>query len=409
MKIPPPTLRHIFPVACGLAILYAAPARSADAPRVFLLDAKHMSQTREKVRAGDPHLAPALEQLKQDADAALPVGPFSVMHKKLTPPSGDKHDYMTFAPYWWPDPSKPDGLPYIRRDGETNFALTTISDRSELDRMVDNVETLALAYYFTGDEKYAARAGTLLRAWFIDPATRMNPHFKYAQAIRGVNTGRGIGLIEGSVLPRFIDALGLLADSKSFTLEDDQALQRWFDQLLRWMLDTEQGRDEDQQKNNHGTFYDVQVASYALYLGQPEVARKVLEAARERRIAVQIEPDGQQPLELARTKAWGYSVGNLRGLMHLATLGERAGIDLWQYKTPDGRSIRAAVEFLVPFSLDQQKWPYQQITTFSPERLHPLLREAAAKYPDAPFAKRAEKLPLDKTDRENLAVHPFDS
>ena len=132
MKMPPPTLRYIFLVACGLAFLYTAPARSADLPRVFLLNPEHISQTREQVRVGDPRFVPALEQLKHDADASLIVGPFSVMHKKLTPPSGDKHDYMSFAPYWWPDPSTPDGLPYIRRDGEHNRAdqgLRSTGDR----------------------------------------------------------------------------------------------------------------------------------------------------------------------------------------------------------------------------------------------------------------------------------------
>ena len=268
--------------------------------------------------------------------------------------------------------------------------------------MMDAVETLSTAYYFTGDEKYAARAYTLLRAWFIEPATRMNPNFQFAQAIRGINTGRGIGLIDAHGFTRVVDAVGLLADSKSLSSEDDQALHKWFGQFLHWMRHTEYGRDEDLKENNHGTYYDVQVASYALYLGQPEVARKVLDAARERRIAVQIEPDGRQPLELVRTNAWGYSMANLRGLMKLATLGERVGVDLWQYKTQDGRCIRAAVEFMAPFSLDGQKWPYQQIGGFSPKALHPLLRQAAAKYPDAPFAERMTKLPLDPTDRANL-------
>jgi hypothetical protein len=268
--------------------------------------------------------------------------------------------------------------------------------------MVDTVETLALASYFTGDEKYAAHARKLLRAWFIDADTRMNPSFQFAQAVRGRDSGRGLGLIESQCLPRLVDAVGLLAESKTWTPDDDRELRRWFDQFLKWMLETEMGRDEDDAKNNHGTYYDVQVASYAFYLNRPELARKVLETARSKRIALQIEPDGSQPLELERTNAWGYSCGNLHGLMKLAALGEHADVDLWNYQTDDGRSIRAAIEFLVPYGLDHKKWPYQQIGGFAADRLHPLLRDAAAKYPKAAFAARIKKLPLKSNDRENL-------
>jgi Alginate lyase len=389
-------------IACALAILIPATARSAAPPRTFILDPAKIARKREDIRANDPRLAPALEKLKRAADAALTVGPFSVVHKKVTPPSGDKHDYMSYAPYWWPDRDKPGGLPYIRRDGEHSPDVQESSDRAELGRMIDSVETLALAYYFTGDEKYAEHARTLMRAWFIDPATRMNPSFEFAQAIRGRNTGRCYGLIDSHAFTRLIDAVGLLAESKAWTPDDDRALHAWFDKFLHWMLDTEMGRDEASRKNNHGTYYDVQVADYALFLGQPELARKVLNEARAKRIAQQIEPDGRQPLELARTKSWGYSLANLRGLMKLATLGDRVGIDLWHYQTDDGRSIRAAVEFLAPFSLDQKAWPYQQIEGFSPKLLYPLLRQAAEKYPDASFSSRASRLSLSPSDRENL-------
>jgi hypothetical protein len=387
----------------AVLLLSAATVLAAPAPpRTFILDASKLTRTREAVRKGDKRLAPALAKLKREADAALTAGPFSVMHKDATPPSGDKHDYMTYAPYWWPDPKKPDGLPYIRRDGETNPEINKVSDRNQLNQMVESVETLSLAYYFTGDEKYAERACTLIRTWFIEPATRMNPSFQFAQSVRGRDTGRGFGLIESHPLTGVVDSVGLLAESKAWTQADEKALRAWFEKFLDWMLNTEMGRDEAASENNHGTYYDVQVAGFALFLEKPDLARKVLEDARAKRIAVQVEPDGRQPLELVRTRAWSYSVANLRGLMKLATLSDHVDVDLWGYRTKDGRSIQAAIEYLVPFSLDGKKWPHQQIRDFPADALHPLLRQAAVHYPSATFSARAPKLPLKRSDRENL-------
>jgi hypothetical protein len=201
-------------------------------PRVFLLEAGHLRMVREKMRGGDTHWAPALARLQEDAREALSAGPFSVVHKKIMPPSGDPHDYMSQAPYFWPNPGASNGLPYIRRDGEHNPDINKISDHRTLFEMSGAVETLALACYFTGDEAYAAKAKALLAAWFFDPATCMNPNMQYAQAILGVNTGRGIGLIEGRALAPVVDAVGLLAGSKAWTAEDQRQMQRWYAQFL---------------------------------------------------------------------------------------------------------------------------------------------------------------------------------
>ena len=155
----------------------------------------------------------------------------------------------------------------------------------------------------------------LLRAFFLDPATRMNPNLEYAQFIPGVNTGRGIGLIETRGLTRVVDAIGLLAGSKALTSEDERGLHDWFGKFLQWMLDSKNGREEAAAKNNHGTYYDVAGGFVRAVCRQKDLARQVLEQAKQKGIATQIEPDGRQPLELARTKAWSYSNGNLDGLM----------------------------------------------------------------------------------------------
>src|SRR6266581_5065003 len=397
-------------VAVGSALISKAQQSSKTTPmdralRVWLLDAKQLETARQRIREGDKNLAPARARLEREAQTALKQGPFSIVNKDVVPPSGDKHDYMSQAPYFWPDPRSANGLPYIRRDGERNPEINKITDHRSLDQVESSVETLALAYYFKGDERYAARAAELLRAFFLDPATRMNPHLQYAQFIPGVNTGRGIGLIETRGLTQVVDAIGLLAGSKALTETDRRGLQEWFGEFLQWMLESQNGREEAAAKNNHGTYYDLQVASFSLFTGKKDLAIRVLQDARQKRIATQIEPDGRQPLELARTKAWSYSVGNLDGLMLLARLGESVGVDLWNYKTPDGRSIRLALDYLVPFAFGQQKWAYQQLGEWPPQMLFPLMRRAEAKYQDPQFRALMVKIPrVDSADRSNLLL-----
>jgi hypothetical protein len=268
--------------------------------------------------------------------------------------------------------------------------------------MSDTVETLSLAFYFTGKELYAERAVKLIRTWFLDPATRMNPNFEFAQGIPGINTGRGIGLIESRGLTRVVDAAGLIAGSKAWTEPDQRGLEEWFSKFLQWMRESRKGRAESAGKNNHGTYYDMQVTSFALFIGEENFAKQILETAKKKRIALQVQPDGRQPLELARTNAWGYSVGNLSGLMSLADLGECVGVGLWNFQTEDGRSIRKALDYLAPFALDGSEWPYHS-SRVSRESLISLVRRAAPHYHDAPFQAMLSKLPeASPEDRAHL-------
>ena len=380
-----------------------AQVASPSPPRVFVLDGKHLLATRQRIRNGDKSLEPALAQLRRDVQKALSTASQSVVNKDAAPPSGDKHDYMSQAPYFWPNPKTADHLPYIRRDGERNPEINKFPDHQSMDKMVSAVETLALAYYFDNDEASATRAAQLLRAWFSDSATRMNPNLQYAQAIPGVNTGRGIGLIETRGLTRVVDAIGLLAGSKAWSESDQRNLEDWFSKFLQWMLDSKNGREEAAAKNNHGTYYDLQVSSFALFVGKKDLAARILETAKEKRMARQIEPDGRQPLELVRTKAWSYSVGNLDGLTLLANIGERVGVDLWSYRTADGRSIRRAFDYLAPFAFGEKKWPDQQIGEWQPHILFPIIRRAAARHQDQQYRALMKKVPdVQATDRSNL-------
>jgi hypothetical protein len=317
------------------------------------------------------------------------------MDKPQIPPSGDKHDYLSQATYYWPDPSKPGGLPYIQRDGQRNPEIDAIPDAGNLARLVSRARTLALAYYFSGDERYAERAAWLLRTWFLDPAKRMNPNLNYGQYTPGRNTGRGIGLIDSRGLNSIGDDLGLLADSASWSEADQQGMDAWFRQYLDWLQTSKNGRDESKEQNNHGSYYNTQVLAIALFLDQNDLARQVAEK-NAGRIAAQVEPDGKQPLELRRTRAWSYSLFNLEALFDLAALGERAGVDLWSATSAEGRSPRAALDFLVPYALAPETWPYQQLTPWSHTDLIPLLLQAAAKYQEPAYLEVARQLAGDK-------------
>lgn len=367
-----------------------ATAESA-APRVFSLPPVALERLRSETMAGKQD-NPAIEKLRKDAAAELQQPPLSVTDKSIDPPSGDKHDYLSLAPYWWPDPSKPDGLPYIRRDGETNPEIQRLSDHRNFDKLMNSAHTLALAYFFFGDETCAAHATRLLRAWFLDSATRMNPNLQFAQGIRGRNTGRGIGLIETRGIYRVVDAVGLLAGSKAWTPADQNGIEDWCAQFLDWMLHSENGKAEAAAKNNHGTYYDVQIVSLALFTGNREVAKRTLDAVPAKRIGVQIELDGRQPLELARTKSLGYSTMNLAGLFELALLGENAGVDLWNFQPSDGRGIRKALDYLLPFVGGREKWPYQQIAAYKASEIAPLLIVAGSRFKDRRYSDIAVRI-----------------
>jgi hypothetical protein len=354
----------------SLTLVLLAPLCAEDLPRVFLLDAKVVRE-----RRADPGLTAAAHA---GADKAMTRGPFSVTQKATLPPSGDKHDYMSQAPYYWPDPAKPNGLPYLRKDGQRNPEVAGLTDHANMDRVAEDSESLALAWYFSGDEKYAARAALLLRTWFLDEATRMNPNLNFGQAIPGVNDGRGIGIIESRGLTAVVDAVGLLAGSKNWSDADRQGMERWFGSYLKWLQESKNGRDEANSKNNHGTYYDLQIADFALFTHQEALAKRALTESRSKRIAAQIAPDGRQPLETERTRGISYSMMNLSGLTSLAALGDRVGVDFWSYRTKDGRSIGQAIEWLAPYVSGQKKWPYKQIAPYDAAEFVTCLLRAAA-------------------------------
>ena len=367
-------IRRLFLLLATTALFAAEPSRPFFGARPGAL------QKAKAAAPSDESVAKALKKLITDADKALAVTPPSVMQKSKVPPSGDKHDYMSIAPYYWPNPATKDGLPYVRKDGKVNpeSREEAANDTLRARLVGTTVETLALGYYFTGEEKYAEHAAKVLRTWFLEPATKMTPHFRFAQAIPGVNDGRGTGILEARGLADAADAAILLVGSKHWSAADQQALLAWGVVYFEWLTTSKNGLDERAAKNNHGTWYDVQAAKWALVLGRKDQAKEICAEAASRRIGVQIQPDGKQPLELVRTASFSYSCFNLRALSALAGLGEHAGVDLWKHRSADGRSLVAALDFLVPYlGKNPKPWTMQQIHESNDDDVLPVLRAAA--------------------------------
>ncbi|RIV19511.1 hypothetical protein DYU11_25525 [Fibrisoma montanum] len=355
-------------------------AQSGQEPATFLLDGAVLKANKEKIRQGDPAMVAARQSLLSTADQILTKPAHSVVEKSKTPPSGDKHDYMSVGPYWWPDPTKPNGLPYIRKDGQVNPERMAIQDNAYLNELCSQVQTLAVAYYFSDNETYARRATDLLRGWFLNPQTRMNPNLNYGQAIPGITDGRGIGLIDTRGLAEVVDAVQLLKSSKTWPQNDQVALQAWFRQFLNWMLTSPVGKDEEDEHNNHGTYYDFQTLAFALFVDDKPLARQIIEKKTYGRIQSQLKADGSQPHELARTLSWNYSVMNLKGFFGLAALAEKVNIDLWNYETPDGKSIKKAYLWLLPYAENQKPWEHKQIKELHREEFWPVVAVAETKY-----------------------------
>jgi pectin methylesterase-like acyl-CoA thioesterase len=368
-------------------------ARPLPAPRVFTTRTELLRYSKETL----PRDHPALIALVRAADSLKTVGPFTVTSKTRVPPSGDKRDYVSYGPYWWPDTTRPGGLPYVRRDGVVNTELRRESDVLRWYAMVDAVETLAHAYYFTDREEYAARAALLLRTWFVDSATRMNPHLQYGQAIPGVTEGRGIGIIDTRDIGRLTDAISIIDLSPSWRAPDQKAIDAWMRAYLDWLLTSEHGRDEADEMNNHGTWYDVQVVALALFTGDTALARRTAEDSRTRRIGPQIDSAGRQPLELARTRSLHYSVENLEAMTRLAEMARAVGVDLWNWHDTDNAGISEAIRFVAPYADPAKRWPGAQITAEAPDLFVPLLQRARHASRDTMAAVHLSAIPRSVT------------
>ena len=336
-------------------------------PRTILADPYSLSKMKELVRKNDPIMKDYLGTVINKSNSFLIEKPTSVMEKTQLPPSRNKHDFYSLAAYEWPNPDTPNGLPYVSRDGKVNPEIYTILDRTYLNDMIYRVKTLAIAYYFTDNATYSSKAQELLRVWFLDKDTYMNPNLDYAEIEKGKGRLNPSGIMEGYNLPQLTDAIALLQLSPKWSEEVQLGMQEWFDKYLDWLLNSHSGTIEGKRMNNHGTYYHMQVASIALYLNKTDFTKELLTSMMQnissapyedfsKLIGVRINPDGSQPFELKRSASLHYSVYNLLGLFLLANLGDKIGIDLWNHEA-QGAGLKKALDFILPYELEKKPWP----------------------------------------------------
>jgi len=348
-----------------LAHLTACKGQITALNSIMVIELQELDQKKAALLRNESTAVESYKALIATSDSILEYDAFSVVNKLGMPPSGDKHDYMTIGPYWWPNPETSDGLPYIRRDGEINpETRNNFTDYVELESFVNALKVLTEAFYITKNAAYATKAKVLISAWFLDDATKMNPNINFGQSIPGNSDGRKFGIIEFGRIITVLKCLELLKHRKQLDAEIEQGMAAWLSEYTYWLENSQKGKDAANAKNNHGTHYDAQLLSILIYLGRIEKVRKHLATVTVPRIFSQIEPDGSQPRELARTKSFSYSVMNLHGLLYLARMGQKVGVDLWRVESKDGRSIKKAFEYIVPYLTNEKSWKHSQITNY---------------------------------------------
>jgi hypothetical protein len=296
------------------------------------------------------------EEIIKRADLALKEKPITITDSLCSRSAGGKHDFYSEADYSWPDPSNPGG-PYINRDGMTYPGIFT-GHRKAMIRFSQIIGSLASAYKVTGDEKYVQSALIHLKAWFADTATMMNPSLQYGQAIIGKNTGRGIGIIDTIHLMEVAQGILVMENAGCVDKKLLEAIKSWFSEYINWLLTHRFGNDEMNTKNNHSTCWVMQVASFARLTGNDKVLDMCRKRYEEILLPNQMATDGSFPLELNRTKPYGYSLFNLDAMTMACLILSDNNNDLVNFQLPDGRSLKKGIEFIYPFVKDKGKWSY---------------------------------------------------
>jgi hypothetical protein len=350
-------------------------------------------------------------QVLKEAAWAMQQKPITVTASSSPHSAGGKHDFFSEGDYWWPNPANPNG-PYVTRDGETN-PDNFVAHRKAMIRFSEIVGALASAFQITGDEKYVKQALVHLRAWFVNQETLMNPNLAYAQAVRNLYPGRSWGIIDSIHLMEVAQGVLVMQKAQSFSKADLKVIKKWFADYILWLNTSKNGIAEKNAKNNHGTTWAMQVASFAkLVDDQP-----MLDSLRVRFKTVflpnQMAADGSFPLELARTKPYGYAIFNLDAMVMLCQLLSATNDNLWTYQTPDGKSIKKGIEYLYPYIVDKTKWPLKPDVMYGEfwPVAQPFLVFGANYFGQSAWFNTWKKLDLKPTNEEvvrNLPIrHPI--
>jgi hypothetical protein len=341
------------------------------------------------------------------AETYLHELPRTIVSATAARSAGGPHDYFSEADYFWPNPENPSG-PYINRDGQSNPGNFN-NHRLLLIRLSIQMPALAAAWMLTKRTDFAEHAVAHLRAWFIEPATRMNPNLQYAQAVHGVATGRSWGIIDTLHLVEVARAAIVLREGGVLTGADWQGVTHWFAEYLDWMQNSEPGRKERDAKNNHGSCWLLQAAEFALLAGKDDLLPEFRDRFKSILIPTQLAANGSFPLELARTKPYGYSLFNLDALGMVAQVLSNGSDNLWEFALPDGRGLAVCFRFMMPFIKNKRSWPYRHDVQYFddlPVR-QPSLLFAGLAYRNSDYLDLWKRLDPDPRVPEVIRNHPI--
>lgn len=311
-------------------------------------------------KAGDGYsLVARTDRARIIAAAAryLKLRPHTITSFPSSRSPGGLHDYFSQADYFWPNPKDPGGK-YINRDGQSNPANFN-DHRKAMIALSVQMPALTAAWLLTGDRRYGQLAGDHLRAWFIDPNTRMNPNLEYSQGVHGVSTGRSYGIIDTLHLVEVARAASII-DSTVLTTTEQQTLQDWFGAYLHWMKTSEKGIAERNTINNHAICWALQASEFARLIDDQDTREEVRTQYETLFVPDQMAINGSFPRELTRTKPYSYSIFNFDMLATLCQSLEGNGSNLYAFALPDGRGICKAAAFLHPYLQNKATWPYKQ-------------------------------------------------
>ena len=356
---------------------------------------------------------PEIEKPRILAKAAVYLGeePLTVTAYPAERSEGGLHDFYSEGDYWWPDPENPDG-PYIRRDGMTN-PDNFVAHRRAMVRLGEIIGTMASAWIITGDTRYAESANRHLRAWFVEPETRMNPSLLYGQAIKGKVSGRSIGIIDTIHLAEVARGAKILGEAGALPDNDYAQIKSWFTDYLDWLTTHPYGVQEQHHPNNHGVCWSMQVAAFADLVGRTDELQWIRKQFKTVYLAEMMDANGGFPKELARTKPYGYSLFVLDAMAMVAQIASTPDDRLWTFELPDGRGMARGLEFLFPFVQDKSAWPYGEDVLYWddwPVR-HPSLLFGGLNLDRPEYIQTWELLEADPTTPEvirNLPIrHPL--
>jgi hypothetical protein len=292
----------------------------------------------------------------EKAERYLDEEPETVVMAYCGRSAGGRNDFYSEGDYWWPDPDNPGG-PFIRKDGLSNPEVFS-EHRHAMVRLSEITATLTSAWLLTGERRYADKAIEHLHAWFVDHETRMNPHMLYAQAISGRVTGRGIGLIDAYQLVEVAQSVRVLSERNMIPVDQEEEIKDWFGRFLTWMTTHEYGIDEMNTRNNHAVCWLATAGIMARLTENREIIDLCVERFKNIVLPDQMGSDGSFPRELDRTKPYGYALFNIDAFANVAQILSTHEDNLWEFETPDGRSLKLGMEFIYPYIEDKSSWPH---------------------------------------------------